>query len=135
MFKSSASLLAVGANLLTLGLLFDRMGYEAAGLGMALGNLANGGVLLLMYRGPESLLRKVDVRFLGALAAATAGMSTVVMVSIGWLGPALPGLAGKAVGALVPVILGAGTYLGLAVLFRVPEATRVLEMVGRRFAR
>lgn len=127
----AASLLAVGANLLTLGLLFDRMGYQAAGLGMALGNLANGGVLLLMYRGPEPLLRKVDARFLGSLVAATAGMSAVVMLSIGWLGQSEAGLAGKAVGALVPVILGAGTYLGLAVFFRVPEATRVLGMVRR----
>ena len=131
----AASLLAVGANLLTLGLLFDRMGYQAAGLGMALGNLANGGVLLLMYRGPESLLKKVDGRFLGSLVAATAGMSAVVILSVGWLGQDQAGLAGKALGALVPVVLGAGTYLGLAVFFRVPEATRVLGMVRQGFAR
>lgn len=50
----AASLLAVTANLLTLSLLFEPMGFEAAGLGMALGIFANGGLLLAVYRGPCS---------------------------------------------------------------------------------
>ena len=129
----TASLLAVGANLLTLGLLFESMGFEAAGLGMALGNLANGGLLLAMYRGPEPLLRKIEARFIGALVGATLGMSLVVLVAISALGSTSNGLAAKAWGALVPVVLGVATYLGLAVLFRVPEATRVISLVRRRF--
>lgn len=131
----AASLVAVGANLLTLGLLFDRMGYEAAGLGMALGNPSNGGLLLLMYRGPESLLKKVDLKFLASLVIATAGMSAVVLLSISAFGPDAHGLAAKAWKALVPVSLGAAVYVLLALLFRVPEATRVLGMVRQRFAR
>ena len=130
-----ASLLAVGANLLTLSLLFESMGFVAAGLGMALGNLANGGMLLFMYRGPESLLKRVDLKFVGSVLAASGGMSAVVFLSISLLTPAAPGLAGKALGALGPVLLGALTYIGMAVLFRVPEATRVLGMVRQRFAR
>ena len=75
----AASLLAVAANLLTLGLLFDSIGFEAAGLGMALGNLANGGLLLAVYRGPESLLKAIDARFLGSLLIATAAMARLPM--------------------------------------------------------
>jgi hypothetical protein len=111
------------------------MGFVAAGLGMALGNLANGGMLLFMYRGPESLLKRVDLKFVGSVLAASGGMSAVVLVSNSQLTPAAPGLAGKALGALGPVLLGALTYIGMAVLFRVPEATRVLGMVRQRFAR
>ena len=131
----AASLLAVGTNLLTLYLLFGSMGFEAAGLGMAFGNLANGGLLLFMYRGPESLLKKVDLRFLASLVIATAGMSAVVLLSISAFGPDAHGLAAKAWKALVPVSLGAAVYVLLSLLFRVPEATRVLGMVRQRFAR
>ena len=130
-----ASLLAVSANLVTLRLMFDSIGFLAGGLGMALGNLSNGGFLLLMYRGPESLLRRIDVRFLASLAAATAGMSAVVLVSLSLLGPTGAGWGMKTLGALVPVSLGLATYVGLAVLFKVPEATRVLGMVRQRFGR
>ena len=130
-----ASLLAVAANLLTLGLLFDSMGFQSAGLGMALGNLANGGLLLLMYRGPESLLRRIDLRFLFSLVGAALGMSLAVLILISQMSQDAPGFWAKALGALGPVFLGAATYLGLAVLFRVPEATGVIQMVTRRFAR
>ena len=88
-----------------------------------------------MYRGPESLLRRIDVRFLASLAAATAGMSAVVLVSLSLLGPTGAGWGMKTLGALVPVSLGFATYVGLAVLFKVPEATRVLGMVRQRFGR
>ncbi len=131
----TASLLAVGANLLTLGLLFDSMGFKAAGLGMALGNLANGGLLLFEYRGPESLFKRIDPKFIISLLVATGGMSLVVLVSDAAFDPSAPGLAAKAVGALGPVFLGAAAYLGLALMFRVPEATRILGMVRQRFAR
>ena len=131
----AASLLAVTANLLTLSLLFEPMGFEAAGLGMALGNLANGGLLLAVYRGPESLLKAIDCRFLSSLLIATAVMSGVVFYSISKFDPAPVGLWAKAWGALVPVTLGAVAYVGLTVLLRVPEATRVVDMVRRRAAR
>lgn len=131
----AASLLAVSANLLTLGLLFETMGFEAAGLGMALGNLANGGLLLAMYRGPEPLLKAIDARFLLSLLAATVVMSGVVLYSISILDLASNGLAGKVGGALGPVVLGAFAYLALAVWLRVPEATRVLDLIKRRAAR
>ncbi len=131
----AASLLAVAANLVTLGLLFDSIGFEAAGLGMALGNLANGGLLLAVYRGPESLLKAIDARFLGSLLIATAAMSLVVVWSISMFNPGTPGLGAKAAGALVPVILGAISYFGLAALFGVPEAKRVLGLIQRRLAR
>lgn len=131
----AASLLAVTANLLTLSLLFEPMGFEAAGLGMALGNLANGGLLLAVYRGPESLLKAIDGRFLSSLLIATAVMSGVVFYSISKFDPAPVGLWAKAWGALVPVTLGAVAYVGLTVLLRVPEATRVVDMVRRRAAR
>ncbi len=131
----AASLLAVGANLLTLGLLFESMGFEAAGLGMALGNLANGGLLLAVYRGPESLLKAIDVRFLASLLTATGAMSLVVLGSISMFDPGTPGFAAKAAGALVPVALGAASYFGLAVAFRVPEAQRVLGLIQRRIVR
>jgi putative peptidoglycan lipid II flippase len=131
----AASLMAVGANLLTLGLLFDSMGFEAAGLGMALGNLANGGILLHMYRGPEPLSNRVDLRFLGSLGVAAGGMSAMVLLSISFFDDRALGLGARTIAALLPVILGACTYVGLALLFRVPEATRVLGMVRRRFGR
>lgn len=131
----AASLLAVGANLLTLGLLFDSMGFEAAGLGMALGNLANGGLLLSMYRGPESLLRKVDARFVASLLAAAACMCVVVLLSMAATGSPATGLAAKAWGALVPVALGVCTYLALAFRLRVPEAARVIGMIRQRLGR
>jgi putative peptidoglycan lipid II flippase len=130
-----ASLLAVTANLITLTFLFDRVGFVAAALGMALGNLANGGLLLAMYRGPEPLLRKVDVRFLASIVAASAGMSAVVLLSISVFGPEASSLATKAWKALVPVSLGAATYLAVTFLLGVPEATRVLGMVRQRLAR
>jgi len=128
----AASLLAVTANLLTLTFLFKSIGFEAAALGMALGNLANGGLLLSMYRGPEPLLKKVDVRFLLSILGATAVMSTVVLLSISAFGPGAVGIAAKAWKALVPVSLGAFAYLGIALLLRVPEATRVLGMIRSR---
>ena len=131
----AASLLAVGANLATLALLFESLGYEAAGIGMALGNLANGGLLLAIYRGPESLMKTIDARVVGSLIISTALMCAVVVGAISWFDPHAPGLAAKVLGGLVPVVLGAGTYLGLAALLRVPEATRVLEMVRRRAPR
>jgi len=130
-----ASLLAVTANILTLVLLWNSMGFEAAGLGMALGNLANGGLLLAVYRGPESLLKTMDLRFIGSLLAATGAMSLVVAQSLSMFDPAASGLSAKAWGALVPVSLGAATYVGLTVLLRVPEATRLVDMVRRRVAR
>jgi putative peptidoglycan lipid II flippase len=130
----AASLLAVGANLLTLGLLFESMGFGAAGLGMALGNLANGGVLLVMYRGPESLLRKIDPGFLASLLASALGMCVVVLLTIAATASASNGLPAKAWGALAPVALGAGTYLGLAFLLRVPEAARVMGLIRQRFS-
>ena len=130
-----ASLLAVCANLLTLRLLFDSIGFLAGGLGMALGNLSNGGFLLSMYRGPESLLRKIDVRFLASLLTASAGMSAVVLLSLSLVGQGGDGWGPKMVGALVPVTLGAAAYLGLAALLKVPEATRVLGLVRQRVAR
>ena len=130
-----ASLLAVGVNLLTLGLLFESMGFVAAGLGMALGNLANGGLLLSMYRGPESLLRHIDRRFLVSLCAASGLMAGVVLLSRAFAEPMAAGLSGKLLGALGPVVLGAGTYVGLTLLFRVPEATRVLGMIRQRLGR
>ncbi len=129
----AASLLAVGANLLTLGLLFESMGFVAAGLGMALGNLTNGGVLLYMYRGPESLLKRIEPRYLVALGAAALGMSLAVLVAISAMESAPRGLGGKLWGALGPVILGGCSYFGLTILFRVPEATRALSMVRKRF--
>lgn len=131
----AASLLAVGANLLTLALLFEKLGFEAAGMGMALGNLANGGLLLAAYRGPESLLKTIDIRFLGSLFLASAVMSAVVLYSISMFDSEAPGLGAKAWGALLPVALGAATYLGLAVFLRIPEATRVVLMVRGRLAR
>jgi putative peptidoglycan lipid II flippase len=131
----AASLLAVGANLATLSLLFGSMGFEAAGLGMAFGNLANGGLLLSMYRGPESLLKKVDVRFIASVVIAAAGMSAIVLWSISAFGPEAHGLAAKAWKALVPVSLGAAGYLGMALLLRIPEAMRLVGMVRERFAR
>lgn len=130
----AASLLAVGANLLTLRLAFGSIGYVAAALGMALGNLSNGGLLLLMYRGPESLRRRLDGRFLGSLALAAGAMVGAVLVSISVIG-APPGLAGKAAGALVPVVLGASTYLGAAAALGVPEASRLVGLVRRRLGR
>jgi len=131
----AASLLAVGANLLTLGLLFESMGFVAAGLGMALGNLTNGGLLLLMYRGPEPLFGKVELRVLGSLFIAALGMCGVVLFAISAFDPAVHGLAGKALAAFVPVVLGAATYLVLALVMKIPEATRVLGMVRSRLAR
>ncbi|MBX7186184.1 MAG: murein biosynthesis integral membrane protein MurJ [Vicinamibacteria bacterium] len=131
----TASLLAVGANLATLSLLFDTMGFKAAGLGMALGNLTNGGFLLMMYRGPESLLRRLDLRFLLSLSFASALMCLVVLGAMAGVGQEGAGLPHRLMGALVPVFLGAGTYLGLAVLLRVPEATRVMGLVRQRLAR
>ena len=131
----AASLMAVGANLLTLGLLFESMGFVAAGLGMALGNLTNGGMLLLMYRGPEPLSNRLDLPFLLSLMSAAAGMSVVVLLSISLLDEQAPGLGPRALAALLPVVLGACTYIGLALLLRVPEATRVLAMVRGRLSR
>ena len=131
----AASLLAIAANLATLRLLFGSMGFEAAGLGMALGNLANGGLLLLMYRGPESLFKQLDFRFIGSLLTATLGMSAVVLLSTSAFDVSAHGLAAKAFGALVPVALGAFTYTGLVLGLRVPEATRVLGMFRERFSR
>lgn len=130
-----ASLMAVSANLLTLGLLFDSMGFQAAGLGMALGNLTNGSLLLLMYRGPESLWKKVEPRFVGSLLLAAAAMSLGVLVSIQMLADQAPGLGGKLLSALGPVVLGAAIYLGTTLALRVPEATRLVGLFRQRLAR
>ena len=130
-----ASLLAVSANLLTLRLLFGSIGFVAGGLGMALGNLSNGGFLLYMYRGPEPLLKTIDGRFLGSLVAATGGMSVVVLLLLSALHPIGHGLGARLVGTLLPVTLGAATYLGLTFMLEVPEATRILGSVRQRFAR
>lgn len=130
----AASLLAVGANLLTLRLAFGSIGYVAAALGMALGNLSNGGFLLFMYKGPESLLRRIDARFLSSLATAAAGMVGVVLLALTWLGSP-PGFTGKLLGALVPVVLGAATYLGLGAALGIPEASRLAADVRQRLGR
>ncbi len=130
-----ASLLAVTANLVTLRLLFGTVGFLAGGLGMAMGNLANGGFLLLMYRGPEPLLRRVDLRFLASIVAASLGMAGVVLAAVAWIGPAGAGWGGKSLGALVPVTLGAAIYFALTVAFGVPEARHMLGALRRRLAR
>ncbi len=131
----AASLLAVTANLVTLWLLFGTVGFLAGGLGMAMGNLANGGFLLLMYRGPEPLLRRVDLRFLASIVAASLVMAGVVLAAVAWIGPAGSGWGGKSLGALVPVALGAATYFALTVAFGVPEARHMLGALRRRLAR
>ena len=130
-----ASVLAVIVNLATLSSLFDTLGFKAAGLGMALGSLTNGGFLLSMYRGPESLWRRIDGRFLLSLAAACLGMCAAVLGSMALLGGHPTGLAMKLVGALGPVGLGVLTYLNLAIALGVPEASRLMAMVRQRFAR
>ena len=127
-----ASLLAVAANLLTLGLLFDSMGFQAAGLGMALGNLSNGAVLLGAYRGPQSLFKGVDSRFLLSVLAAASLMALVVVGSIQFLSPDGSGLAARLISALCPVVLGAAAYVGLSLAFKVPEASRVAAMATSR---
>ena len=131
----AASLLAVAANLATLSLFFGTMGFKAAGLGMALGNLANGGFLLFMYRGPEPLLRRLDVRFLLSLALATTAMCGVVLWTIAALGQERTDVSGRLLGALGPVALGGLTYIGATLLLRVPEADHVVSMVRQRFSR
>jgi putative peptidoglycan lipid II flippase len=130
-----ASLMAVAANVVTLLLLFDTMGFLAAALGMALGNLTNGAFLLGLYRGPESLLGRVSVSFLAGLGIATSGMVAVVMTAIAVFDSNAPGLWPRMLGALGPIALGVAAYFGLAVAFRIPEATRVLGQVRERLSR
>lgn len=127
----AASLLAVTVNLLSLSLLFGKVGYVAAALGMAGGNLANGGLLLLAYRGPEPLSRAIDLRYLLSLVAATSGMAMVVLLLTSALGAAF----GKIAGALVPVAAGGLTYLALARVLAIPEGQRLTQMAMSRLRR
>ena len=130
----AASLLAVSVNVATLVTLFPRVGFVAAGLAMALGNLANGGLLLVKYRGPRPLREQLTPAFIGGLVAAGAAMCAVVLGVLRVLGePA--GLGGKMAGALVPVALGALTYFAVASALRVPEASRLVRLVSDRFRR
>ncbi|MEO5761971.1 MAG: murein biosynthesis integral membrane protein MurJ [Vicinamibacteria bacterium] len=129
-----ASMLAVGVNLATLFALFGTMGFKAAGLGMALGNLTNGGFLLSRYAGPESLFKRIDGRFFITLLIATAGMSVAVLGSMSMVNETEAGLAMKLVGALGPVMVGAITYVGLALALGVPEAGRLVGIIRKQLA-
>jgi putative peptidoglycan lipid II flippase len=134
----AASALAVATNLVLVTALHQRIGFRAMALGIAVGALVNMGVLGVVFT------RRVGSLWRGGLAAGLlrATMASSVMAGIVWAAArflegrfGVAGLGAQAVSALVPVVLGVGSYLAAAAVLREPELAPLARSLARRFGR
>jgi putative peptidoglycan lipid II flippase len=132
-----ASALAVLTNVVVNVALYDRFGFRAVALGTSLGSIANAALLLAaLQRRLGGVVERATLERLARMGAA-AGVMAIALVHVSrfleeWY--TTGSLLAHAVTGLVPVGLGVVGYLGLAFLFRLPEAkalaTQVRHMLG-----
>jgi putative peptidoglycan lipid II flippase len=129
------SALAVGTNLLTILLLYDRLGFRGVALGTSLGSLINAAVLLVSFERRVGGLQVMTLLAAGArMAAAAAGMGVVAHYALAALEGALGtrGLRAQLATGLLPVGLGLAAYAGFCRLLRVSELDLVATALRRR---
>jgi putative peptidoglycan lipid II flippase len=131
----AASAAAVASNLVLVTALHQQIGFRAMALGIAVGALVNMGVLGVVFT------RRVGSLWRGGLAAGLlrAAVASAVMAAIVWAAARFlegrfgaAGLRAQALSALVPVVLGVGSYLAVAASLREPELRALARRFGRR---
>jgi putative peptidoglycan lipid II flippase len=129
-----ASGLAVLTNVAVNVALYERFGFRAVALGTALGAIANAVLLLALFqRRHGSILRDGAVFRLAKMGAGSMAMAAALVPVRSWLEAAAgtEGLLAQLVTGLLPVGLGVVLYGGLALVFRLPEAMTLLDLVRR----
>jgi putative peptidoglycan lipid II flippase len=130
--------LAVVTNLVVIFALHGALGYRGVALGTALGSIVN-----ILVLGGGFQRRVGGLAGHGLLGAASAmGLAALLMAPVAalsasalasWLGTR--GLGAQLATGLVPVVIGAATYIAVSKLLGIPEADAVLSLVLRRRAR
>jgi putative peptidoglycan lipid II flippase len=125
------SLTAVAANLLWNVLTFKRLGHVGLALGTSVAATVNLAVLLVAFQ--LQIRQLLTSALLGALARislASAAMAAAIWPLSHWLATVTPpSLAGHAVAALAPVLMGAAVYLGAARLLGLGEASTLARRI------
>lgn len=133
-----ASAAAVVTNLVTIALLYDRIGYRGVALGMSSGSVVNAAVLVAAFHLRMSGLVGHGLgRALGRMVAASIATAAVAWGSAALLAGivGIHGLMAQAVTCLVPVALGVLAYLAGAHALGLPEVRALLSLLrsfGRR---
>jgi len=124
-----ASLSAVTANLLWNFLAFRRFGHVGLALGTSVAAIVNLTVLIVAFQVKiGGLLTAALLGAIARIAVASLAMGAAIWPLSRWLTGATPGLpAGRALAALVPVIIGAAVYFLSARALRLPEARSLLR--------
>jgi putative peptidoglycan lipid II flippase len=124
-----ASLSAVAANLLWNVLTFRRLGHVGLALGTSVAATVNLVVLLCAFQlQVRGLLTAALLGAVARIAIAAGAMAAAIWPLSRWLDTVVPpGLAGAALAALGPVIVGAGVYFLAARILKLPEATTLVR--------
>ena len=124
-----ASLAAVLANLLWNALSFRRFGHVGLALGTSVAAIANLTVLIVAFQTQiHGLITAALLSAIARIGLASVAMGAAIWPLSRWLivvGATAPG--GRAMAALVPVVVGAGVYFGCARLLRLSEARTLLR--------
>lgn len=132
------SILGMLANVILNVTLFPVLSFRGVALGTSLAATVNFLVLLLAWRRRFGTFARAGLYRQGAqILAASALLALVAWGAAASLAPVLPahGWVRKLTLALVPITLGAGTYLGACRLLRVAELDEILSALRRRRAR
>ena len=130
-----ASGLAVATNLVTVGLLYPRLGFRAVALGTALAALLNAALLATLFeRRVGGLLGRGLVRSTVPMAASAVVMGGVVWWTAAALEHALGAgdLPANLATGLLPVVLGVAVYALLTRWLRVGEAEALWSLARQR---
>jgi len=133
-----ASALAVITNVLVNMALYERFGFRAVALGTSLGSIANAVLLVaVLERRLGGIVERATLGRLGRMGAAAGAMAIALLPVSRFLEASFTSgtLLAHAVTGLVPVSLGVLVYLGLALLFRLPEASELASQVRRTVSR
>jgi putative peptidoglycan lipid II flippase len=118
-----ASLSAVACNVLWNVLTFRRFGHVGLALGTSIAAIANLTVLIVAFQ--RTVGGFVTRGLLGGVARiglAAAAMAAAIWPLARWIATLAPQNSfGRAINALVPVVVGAIVYFGAATILRVPE--------------
>lgn len=124
----TASLLAVGLNVLWNCLAFERLGHVGLALGTSVAALLNCLVLVLAFQSSVGSLLRADL----LRALLRIGLAAAVMLAALWPMTALLRGQAYALQALLPVLGGAAVYFGAARVLRLDEAGWLRSASSRR---
>ena len=124
-----ASLSAVACNVLWNVLTFRRFGHVGLALGTSIAAITNLAVLIIAFQlTVRGLVTRSLVGGIARIIFASALMAAAIWPTAHWLGARVPAsTAGRAVTALVPILLGTAVYFSAARLMRLPELSALVR--------